>query len=34
VHTPVFDIDESAIPIGIGMMALMGAYGGLQGAGL
>jgi hippurate hydrolase len=34
VHTPVFDIDESAIPIGIGMMAMMGAYGGLQGAGL
>jgi amidohydrolase len=29
VHTPVFDIDESALPIGMGMMALMGAYGGL-----
>lgn len=28
VHTPVFDVDESAIPIGIGMMALMGALGG------
>jgi hippurate hydrolase len=30
VHTPVFDIDEPAIPIGIGMMALMGAFGGLR----
>ena len=29
VHTPVFDIDESALPIGAAMMALMGARGGL-----
>jgi len=25
VHTPVFDIDESAIEIGMGMMAWLGA---------
>ena len=29
VHTPVFDVDESALPIGSAMMALMGARGGL-----
>jgi amidohydrolase len=27
VHTPVFDIDEAAIPIGMGMMAWLGAKG-------
>jgi hippurate hydrolase len=26
VHTPVFNIDESAIETGIGIMASMGAY--------
>jgi hippurate hydrolase len=28
VHTPVFNIDESAIRIGMGMMAWLGARGG------
>jgi len=27
VHTPTFNIDESAIEIGMGMMALLGATG-------
>jgi len=31
VHTPVFDIDEDAIETGIGMMAILGATGTLNG---
>jgi len=31
VHTPLFDIDEDAIEIGIGMMAILGATGALNG---
>jgi len=30
VHTPVFDIDEDAIEIGIGIMSILGATGTLK----
>ena len=30
VHTPLFNIDENAIEIGIGIMAVMGASGNVE----